>query len=854
MENYMFNMVKCGVYFKRWIQFLREKILAKTSKKQVIAYLHTHWDREWYRTKEEFNLRLLEVFDEILEELESGSMPCFYFDGQTAALEDYLKFRPEKLDLVRSLIEKKRLFTGPFYVSADSFLVNGISLVRNLAIGMEYSKSLGESEFLGYLPDTFGHSRSIFDILKSFNIPYALAWRGIPALEHNDFKMNGINTTKLPNGYFMDVLHNISAFSPASNEFKDGVCTLVKILDKIARNSSETLLLPVGADHLAGLLNSEKLIKNVNSALDSVSGENGAKYEIKLSSPFEYVKNVKYSGLDLKGEFLDNSETYILPGVYSSRMPQKALNARLQWELFRITEPFNFFFGGKYAPSLDYAVKELIKNHAHDSIYGCSTDAVHRHVEDRFNKVFEVCDGVKHRLIRDFKRRNGMKSLSGKDFEDLRRKKSKKTPEKFGLFNFSNFEFSGPIKVISDFKLCNAQLIRKFRGFSDEILYDTRQIPVTEQYLERYEYLIEPKSLQPFSFSVFENADIKSLLEISGTKISNGRLELSLVRKKGDFAVNLSDKKTGVEYSDALKILVTEDIGDSYNFAPKSKPHSLKLFGAKVIEKGPVRAALRLLYENNFHLDVFLSNTSEFFEFRAKFNNNKKNRKIQACIKLKNPIDTTFAEDAFGYIERKHDPDLFLLDNMPAVPRIELKTNSYPMQRWCLAQSLGVFTVGLNEYEIYKNELKITLHRGTARISEPHNGARFVPAGPPIETPGLQCLGLCDVKFGCALNADISSIERLTEIFYEPVVPFVLQNSGFNEDWSKNENLPLNNFKTGFSKKFLDLPENLRFYGLKPDKDKVFGVFYNTGNEDIIFKNKTIPLKTIEYIEIEPIL
>ena len=42
------------------------------AKKQVIAYLHTHWDREWYRTKEEFNLRLLEVFDEILEELDDN--------------------------------------------------------------------------------------------------------------------------------------------------------------------------------------------------------------------------------------------------------------------------------------------------------------------------------------------------------------------------------------------------------------------------------------------------------------------------------------------------------------------------------------------------------------------------------------------------------------------------------------------------------------------------------------------------------------------------------------------------------------------------------------------------------------
>ena len=57
--------------------------------KKIIAYVHTHWDREWYREFEEFRLRLIEVVDEILERLQSGDLPEFYFDGQTIALEDY---------------------------------------------------------------------------------------------------------------------------------------------------------------------------------------------------------------------------------------------------------------------------------------------------------------------------------------------------------------------------------------------------------------------------------------------------------------------------------------------------------------------------------------------------------------------------------------------------------------------------------------------------------------------------------------------------------------------------------------------------------------------------------------------
>jgi mannosylglycerate hydrolase len=90
-------------------------------KKQVIAYLHTHWDREWYRTYEEFNLRLIEVMDEILDELECGAAPCFYLDGQVSALESYSKFRDKNLERVKKLIAAKKLFIGPFLVSATAF-------------------------------------------------------------------------------------------------------------------------------------------------------------------------------------------------------------------------------------------------------------------------------------------------------------------------------------------------------------------------------------------------------------------------------------------------------------------------------------------------------------------------------------------------------------------------------------------------------------------------------------------------------------------------------------------------------------------------------------------------------------
>ena len=83
-------------------------------RKQVIAYLHTHWDREWYREFEVFRMRLLRVFDNIIYMLESNKIPSFYFDGTSGfefkQSEGKLKLVARKVDnLEKALLMLKKL-------------------------------------------------------------------------------------------------------------------------------------------------------------------------------------------------------------------------------------------------------------------------------------------------------------------------------------------------------------------------------------------------------------------------------------------------------------------------------------------------------------------------------------------------------------------------------------------------------------------------------------------------------------------------------------------------------------------------------------------------------------------------
>ncbi len=63
---------------------------------QIHLISHTHWDREWYLTYEQFRLRLVGLVDRLLDLMESRpDFAHFHLDGQTIVLEDYLELRPQ---------------------------------------------------------------------------------------------------------------------------------------------------------------------------------------------------------------------------------------------------------------------------------------------------------------------------------------------------------------------------------------------------------------------------------------------------------------------------------------------------------------------------------------------------------------------------------------------------------------------------------------------------------------------------------------------------------------------------------------------------------------------------------------
>ncbi|NLA80345.1 MAG: hypothetical protein GX853_06320, partial [Chloroflexi bacterium] len=77
--------------------------------KNLHVISHTHWDREWYRTFQQFRMQLVHLIDNLLVILDNDPDYLHYMlDGQTIVLEDYLRVRMENFAKLQQYIQENR--------------------------------------------------------------------------------------------------------------------------------------------------------------------------------------------------------------------------------------------------------------------------------------------------------------------------------------------------------------------------------------------------------------------------------------------------------------------------------------------------------------------------------------------------------------------------------------------------------------------------------------------------------------------------------------------------------------------------------------------------------------------------
>ena len=414
------------------------------SRMHVIS--HTHWDREWYQTFQQFRLRLVDLVDHLLDILETDpDFLHFNLDAQTIVLEDYLQVRPEARERLEKHIRSGQITIGPWYQLNDEFLTSGESTVRSLLIGHRVARSFGAVMKIGYLPDQFGNLGQMPQIFQGFGIDNAIMGRGYQLADDRKMEFKWV----APDGScvvasLMAYWYNNAQYIP---EDGDGALKAVASLrDVMAANSAiGDLLFMNGVDHLEAIPHIGRTVKAVNARLQA----DGVGDEIFHSTLPAYIDALREAATavplaTVSGELREDRHGACLAGVLSTRVYLKQANHASEQSLERYAEPLSAFariHGAAYPQDqLRYAWKLLMQNHPHDSICGCSIDQVHDEMMPRFDQVIQVADFFTERA---------MDTLGGRD----RTKGATDEADRLLIFNTLNWERTDPVTVTLEFPL-----------------------------------------------------------------------------------------------------------------------------------------------------------------------------------------------------------------------------------------------------------------------------------------------------------------------------------------------------------------------------------------------------------------
>ena len=441
------------------------------------VYSHTHWDREWHLTFQQFRIKLIEFMDKLLDLMEGDpEYKHFYLDGQCIILKDYLEIRPENESRIKKLCNSGRLLIGPWYNLIDEFLVSPESIIRNLLFGRKICAEFGGVTKIGYNPDTFGHISQLPQILRGFGIDNSLVGRGIDHPKMNFiwqapdgsevFTINIFYCSFMVDGFLRDQWRFYRSGKELLEEVekeKEEVFPPTGRFRFIDRAPTNILLLPNGFDHYEGQPQLPRVLKEANELSEEV--------EYIHSHLNNYIKDVKKRNphLDLlKGEFRDLSGDWLLQGTFSSRIHLKQQNEECQNLLEKLAEPlsvFSWIHGDAYPEKLlEKSWDFLLQNHPHDSICGCSADEVHREMEVRFASSRQISRALIDKSIGYL-----MRNIDSKHFEK----------DSLALLLFNPLQWENNNVIITEFELWESWYFEPFQ------IVDENDNPVFFEVLER---------------------------------------------------------------------------------------------------------------------------------------------------------------------------------------------------------------------------------------------------------------------------------------------------------------------------------------------------------------------------------
>lgn len=178
------------------------KLCTPEGKPVVHCVGHTHIDMEWKWTRKQTHEKIQRSFSTANALMER--YPEYLFTLSQPELYRYLKEEaPSKYEQLKNWVVKGRWEPeGSMWVECDCNLVSGESFVRQLMMGKAFFRDeFGVENRVLFLPDVFGYSAALPQILKKSGVDYfvtsKISWNDTDTMPVDAFMWQGIDGTEV---------------------------------------------------------------------------------------------------------------------------------------------------------------------------------------------------------------------------------------------------------------------------------------------------------------------------------------------------------------------------------------------------------------------------------------------------------------------------------------------------------------------------------------------------------------------------------------------------------------------------------------------------------------------------------
>ncbi|QGQ99395.1 hypothetical protein EHS13_33305 [Paenibacillus psychroresistens] len=734
---------------------------------------HTHWDREWFLPYENFRFRLVQLIDNLMELLDNDpEFKYFHLDGQTIVLEDYYAIRSWERGRLEAFIREGRILVGPWYQQNDLFLTSAESTVRNLMEGIRLSRELGGEMKIGYLPDHFGLLGQMPQIFQLVGIDNSVFGRGYDyELHQNPFlKWRSPDGSEVT-GILMVNWYNNAQRIPIETESLKATFQLMQERES-AVNPLPHYLMMNGVDHLEAQ-------ENLTAALDKLRVLYGDESIFIHDTLPNYVQTVQAYLAEhpsipvaaVHGELRERFDYAILGGTLSSRIYLKQANLQCHDLIEKWAEPLSVWCAGLGLEAYDgdyfrYLWKLYMENHPHDSICGCSQDAVHEHMMDRFVSVKEIAQEIitrKMRLLANQVSEEGYKSGEQKllivnhsqlDSQSVMQATlyflSEDEVEQFRIEDDAGVSIPYRIVDASPSRLqvtspINLPGVLHVQRYDIELYGEIPAMGYTTYRIQANEIGINVSDQPQPQLAEIQAAVLYPVMENDSIR----------VEFNGNGSFHIIHKDTGTVYHNVGQFEEAGDAGDLYVYTSVDNECKQRWNGEVEFTGHIVNA----LYEEccyrfswmlpkalnglnmqrdselascSFEVTVRLEKLSSRLNVRVRIDNQVKDHRIRFICELPDVASEVWAGGQFDVVQRKWDEG----------KQFERDCNAQPYWKWVAPRQviggLTVFGVGMHEYEMIDegSTLAVTLLRCVESI----NMREAIQLENDIQPQG-QCIG-----------------------------------------------------------------------------------------------------------------